>query len=189
MRMDESEMVKKHTIKTTVHAAIIFIGWISIPLTLEAYDAHHPDPMSILNGHVSHSSNGRLSYPKPIVNRMPKEVMHAGGRQPQRMYRRRKESRYVIKPEPYSIGSKQSDPELLGPQRTLQVSKTTITSDATKAVAVTSPTHDAFKIADARMTRDACIGMIGKEKFEVYVQKYGGEKGAIRRCLILKRLR
>jgi hypothetical protein len=39
------------------------------------------------------------------------------------------------------------------------------------------------------MTRNACISLIGQEKYNTYVQKYGGEKGALRRCLILKRIR
>ena len=101
------------------------------------------------------------------------------GRQPGRMYTRHKEGKYVIKPEPYSIASKKKDPELLGPQRTLP---------ATPAPEST-PAKTVAKKSAPGMSREACISLIGQEKFNTYVQKYGGEKGALRRCLILKRIR
>jgi len=96
-----------------------------------------------------------------------------------RMYVRQDEGKYVIKDEPYSLKSKKKDPELLGPQRTYE--HTTSTASASRTHTKTKTTSD--------MTRQQCISMIGQEKFDNYVQKYGGEKGALRRCLVLKRLR
>ncbi len=102
------------------------------------------------------------------------------GPNPDRMYVRHDEGRYVIRDEPYSIKSKKKDPELLGPQRT-----------STTAVASTSTpqTPHASSTTAPTMTKSDCISMIGETKFNQYVQKYGGEKGALRRCLILKRIR
>ena len=96
-----------------------------------------------------------------------------------RMYVRQDEGKYVIKEEPYSLKSKKKDPELLGPQRTY---------DHTARTASTSRTRTRNKAASG-MTRQQCVSMIGQAKFDRYVQKYGGEKGALRRCLVLKRLR
>jgi len=96
-----------------------------------------------------------------------------------RMYVRRDEGKYVIKDEPYSLKSKKKDPELLGPQRTYN--ETTHTAATTR--------QKTRHRAAAGMTRQQCVSMIGQAKFDRYVQKYGGEKGALRRCLVLKRLR
>jgi uncharacterized protein YceK len=95
-----------------------------------------------------------------------------------RMYVRKKEARYVIKDEPYSIASKKKDPELLGPQRTY-------TADATDTVSRVKKTRK----KSIGMTKESCISLIGEAKYNKYVQRYGGEAGAIRRCLVLKRLR
>jgi len=96
-----------------------------------------------------------------------------------RMYTQQDEGKYVIKPEPYSIKSKKKDPELLGPQRTYHAPSTTARR--------TRKAHTAP--SSSGMTRAACIEMIGQARYQSYVQKYGSEKGALRRCLILKRLR
>jgi hypothetical protein len=97
------------------------------------------------------------------------------------MYVRRDEGKYVIKDEPYSIKSKKKDPELLGPQRTYT---------ASAAPSASTPSRPArSKSAAKKMTKSECISLIGESKYNAYVQKYGGEKGALRRCLILKRLR
>ena len=176
--------MEKNMGRTSVMAGSLFIVAALLISPLKAYDSHHPDPMAILNGHVSHS--------RPAVKEEEKEDNATKGIQPWRMYKRRKEGQYVIKPEPYSIGSKKSDPELLGPQRTIQTAETVAASAASASAVVpppAPPVPSAPKAPDAGMTRDACIGMIGQEKFDAYVQKYGGEKGAIHRCLILKRLR
>ena len=162
---------------------LFFVGVLLLSHPMEAYDIHHPDPMAILNGHISHS--------RSRVNEK-KEDNATGKIQPWRMYKRHKEGQYIIKPEPYSIGSKKNDPELLGPQRTIQASKAVAASAASESAVVTPPVPPAPaapKMPAAGMTRETCIGMIGQEKFDAYVQKYGGEKGALHRCLILKRLR
>jgi hypothetical protein len=39
------------------------------------------------------------------------------------------------------------------------------------------------------MTKSSCVSLIGEAKYNSYVKKYGSEKGALRRCLIIKRLR
>jgi uncharacterized protein YceK len=95
-----------------------------------------------------------------------------------RMYVRKKEKKYVIKDEPYSIASKKKDPELLGPQRTYD-------ADATSTVKKTRRR----KRKNSKMTKESCISLIGEAKYNKYVQRYGGETGALRRCLVLKRLR
>ena len=95
------------------------------------------------------------------------------------MYVRKKEAQYVIKPEPYSVKSKKKDPELLGPQRTYQADASAPTKNATTTIRKKS----------AGMTKASCISLIGETKYNSYVKKYGGAKGALRRCLIIKRLR
>jgi len=94
-----------------------------------------------------------------------------------KMYMRQDDSKYVIRDEPYSIASKKKDPELLGPQRTY--------NGTSRAKTHTRVKHK----ATARMTKASCIRMIGEAKYNDYVQKYGGENGALRRCLVLKRIR
>ena len=173
--------MEKNIWRTSMIVGSMFMVAALLISPLEAYDSHHPNPMAILNGHVSHS--------RPVVKKEIKEVNATKKIQPWRMYKRRKEGQYVIKPEPYSIGSKKSDPELLGPQRTIQTAETVAATAAPVPAAVTPPAPSAPKTPTVGMTRDACIGMIGQEKFDAYVQKYGGEKGALHRCLILKRLR
>ena len=103
----------------------------------------------------------------------------ASGSNPSRMYVRKKEAQYVIKPEPYSVKSKKKDPELLGPQRTYHTDASSQTKTATTTTRKKS----------ARMTKASCISLIGEAKYNSYVKKYGGDKGALRRCLIIKRLR
>ncbi len=101
----------------------------------------------------------------------------------------RTESKYNLKPEPYSVGSNQKDPELLGPQRTIDVAKPTVavaTADTIeKPKSVTETTTTSSKLS---MSRDECISMIGQAKFDRYSKRFGGEAGAIKRCLILKKL-
>jgi hypothetical protein len=120
--------------------------------------------------HVPESQGEWVSEPKNVTKQRPKK---SG-----RMYTRRKESKYVIKPEPYSLASKKKDPELLGPQRTYSGNAAQkATQKSTKRKRASS------------MTKESCISLIGQTKYNTYVQKYGGEKGALRRCMILKRLR
>jgi hypothetical protein len=102
------------------------------------------------------------------------------GSHPERMYTRRAESKYVIKEEPYSLKSKKKDPELLGPQRTYH------SEDSSRTRTTRTETR---RNHTGGMTKASCISMIGEAKYNRYVKKYGGEKGALRRCLIIKRLK
>jgi len=106
-------------------------------------------------------------------------VTESGMSDPSRMYTRHEEEKYVIKPEPYSLSSKKKDPELLGPQRTYQAGNTPSQSSSAAP----------RRRSRAGMSKASCISMIGQAKYNSYVKKYGGEKGALRRCLILKRLK
>jgi len=133
-----------------------------------AYDAHHPDPMAFLNGN-HHSRPRDKENPRETLPRIQKW----------RMFQMHQEEKYVIQPEPYSLASQKQDPELLGPQRTLE--KTSGDTDQNRSEEIApSPV--------ITMTRTDCIAIIGEEKFNKYVTKYGGEKGALQRCRILKRL-
>ena len=105
----------------------------------------------------------------------------------------RTEHKYKLKPEPYSIGSKEKDPELLGPERTIE--ETTTQESATPVgVASAQPTvtapapTPAAPVLATTMSRGECISMIGADKFERYSKRFGGESGAIKRCTILKKL-
>jgi len=99
------------------------------------------------------------------------------------------EAKYQLKPEPYSISSKESDPELLGPQRTIEpvekveeVKVVTVEPENKQAEATAKPLNTA-------MTKAECVSMIGNTKFERYSKRFGGESGAIKRCAILKKLK
>ena len=141
--------------------------------TASARDSHHPDPMSILDG-----SFFKKRVRKPVVKAKEHNTTK---RQSGRMYTRRKERKYILKPEPYSLAVKKKDPELLGPQRTYKVGaevlSASIDANHTQPPKVTTPS----------ISTETCIAMIGKEKYDHYVEKYGGPKGALRRCLVLKR--
>jgi len=97
----------------------------------------------------------------------------------------RTEQKYKLKPEPYSVGSKEKDPELLGPQRTIK------TTDLNTGAAVKQPTATPApaKTLPNAMTKSECVSMIGSAKFERYSKRFGGESGAIKRCAILKKLK
>ncbi len=166
----------KTSVRIWIVAGLLANGGIS---TLHAYDIHHPNPMAILRGVHHHRAPRR-----PIIH--PRDTKRDAAKsriQPWRMFKRRKEGKYVIKPEPYSLTSHKSDPELLGPQQTLgsTVESNTTNRASSTAVVATKPTKG--------VTREECIGWIGQERYDAYVTKYGGEKGALRRCLILKRTR
>ena len=116
------------------------------------------------------------------------------------------DERYNLKPEPYSLASKEKDPELLGPQSTLKDNPLERTDDdiesedydnadsASSRAEVVSEVYDNSNANGKQksipsMSRSECINMIGFTKFNEYVKKFGGEGAAIRRCEILKRLR
>jgi len=96
------------------------------------------------------------------------------------MYQQRSEGLYKLKAEPYSVKHNKKDPELLGPQSTMSrravEHKTVIKKRrATKQ--------------RSSMTRSECISMVGKTKFNQYSKRFGGEKGVLKRCTIIKKLR
>ncbi len=95
------------------------------------------------------------------------------------------EARYNLKPEPYSVGSKEKDPELLGPQRTLKEPTQTMQT-ATSQPVTTSVSGGK---SSAGMSKSECVSMIGRAKFDRYSKRFGGESGAIKRCAILKKLK
>ncbi len=83
---------------------------------------------------------------------------------------------HKLKPEPYSLGSKKKDPELMGAESTTRAHVQNVNMDhkvSTNAIA---------------MNKSECISMVGQTKFDIYSKRFGGESGAIRRCTILKRL-
>jgi len=45
------------------------------------------------------------------------------------------------------------------------------------------------KKTDSPMTKAECVKMIGESKFTDYVSRFGGESGAVKRCVILKKLK
>jgi hypothetical protein len=108
------------------------------------------------------------------------------------------EARYNLKPEPYSVSSNEKDPELLGPQRTIEPTKEASTvASSTQATAVTpvpsvpevpKPTTPKPTLSSS-MSKSECISMIGQAKFDRYSKRFGGESGAIKRCAILKKLK
>jgi len=105
------------------------------------------------------------------------------------------ELKYNLKPEPYSTASKEKDPELLGPQRTIEVPSQTINVAAAKPIepptiqSAEAPTPISTSTVSNTMGKDECISMIGATKFERYSKRFGGESGAIKRCAILKKLK
>ena len=97
------------------------------------------------------------------------------------------EAKYNLKPEPYSVGSKEKDPELLGPQRTIETEK--VTASDTTQVSTSAPSKVSGSTLSASMSKSECISMIGQAKFDRYSKRFGGESGAIKRCAILKKLK
>ena len=123
---------------------------------------------------------------------------------------------YTPKPEPYSLASQEKDPELLGPQSTLKNNPLKGSSDeeletedydtnkqSSRAQIISEVYDNALYIgmennpssplctlqkSSHSITKSECIGMLGVDKFNEYVKRYGGESAAIRRCAILKRL-
>ena len=109
------------------------------------------------------------------------------------------EEKQKLKPEPYSLDSNQSDPELLGPQSTLENNPLARKDEEVEEIAPGDErslyTHesDSAKKEDTQkkqetkstMSKNRCIGLIGLSKFNEYSRKYGGERAAIQRCIIL----
>jgi len=95
------------------------------------------------------------------------------------------EAKYHLTPEPYSVSSNEKDPELLGPQRTITKPKDETTVQVSTVESINKPSAS----IRSSMTKDECISMIGRTKFERYSKRFGGESGAIKRCAILKKLK
>ncbi len=107
---------------------------------------------------------------------------------------------YKIRPEPYSLKSKQKDPELLGPQTTLKAPIDEAAREHAEEQAIQNHTNpERFlprdttpakptQTANGGMTRSRCISLIGEAKFEAYTKQYGSEAAALRRCVIIEKL-
>ena len=105
-----------------------------------------------------------------------------------------KESNYHLKPEPYSLDSKQKDPELLGPQSTL---KQPLDTAAEEHAEDEEPQFLAKDEDNSRqnqnsaslgMTKSKCIDLIGESKFNAYTRQFGSESAALRKCAIIERV-
>ena len=126
------------------------------------------------------------------------------------LYTQETEARYNLKPEPFSIDSNKTDPELLGPQTTIkreikkepeaivatndtaiktETPKTIESQPIVEAAKASTPAYSISTNNAAPMTKSECISMIGSDKFERYSKRFGGDSGAIKRCAILKRLK
>ena len=105
----------------------------------------------------------------------------------------RTEHKYKLKPEPYSVGSKEKDPELLEPQGTIQEADKSVELNTPVEIAADqpalAPTASTTTTLTSAMGKQECISMIGTAKFERYSKRFGGESGAIKRCAILKKLK
>ncbi len=97
----------------------------------------------------------------------------------------RTEHKYKLKPEPYSAGSKEKDPELLGPERTVKEPDQPMQAMASQP----AETPASAPKLQTSMSKRECISMIGQTKFERYSKRFGGEAGALKRCAILKKLK
>lgn len=103
------------------------------------------------------------------------------------------ESNYKLKPEPYSLDSKQHDPELLGPQSTLkrpleQNNLGSASSSGEEFLPKEPPRPTKAAPKAASMDRSHCVSLIGKSKYDEYTQRFGSEEAAIRKCIILQRV-
>lgn len=117
------------------------------------------------------------------------------------------EKNYSLKPEPYSIGSGEKDPELLGPQSTLKKSlpgseEGLTSSEMVEATRAERPQNDstseerfiardepkAPSASHPAMTRSRCIELIGQSDFDKYTRQFGSEAAALRKCIILERV-
>jgi len=104
------------------------------------------------------------------------------------------ERNYSLKPEPYSLDSKQKDPELLGPQSTLK--KNLASSEMVESPTLQRPepqpestlAAQAEKPAASVMTRSRCIELIGQADYDKYTRQFGSEQAALRKCIILERV-
>jgi hypothetical protein len=71
-------------------------------------------------------------------------------------------------------------PEYMYPETTKKPSVQTQVQEHTETPATLADTPQ------SAMTKEACIAMIGQEKFDKYTQMLGGEDAAIKRCVMLR---
>jgi len=114
---------------------------------------------------------------------------------------------YNFKPEPFSLDSKQNDPELLGPQSTLKKSLTSTEANLNDSSKTEVPNNlDDPDLAEGflaknngssnkkpstshqPMTKSRCIELIGQSDFDKYTKQFGSQKAALRKCTILERV-
>ncbi len=90
-----------------------------------------------------------------------------------------KKSSTVKKPK--TIASKEATPS----------SKKIVKKQPTSEANNTSKKHPSAQTTktDTPMTKTECVKMIGESKFSDYVNRFGGESGAVKRCVILKKLK
>jgi hypothetical protein len=103
------------------------------------------------------------------------------------------ERNYSLKPEPYSLDSNENDPELLGPQSTLEKPLSDLNSSRSSSIAneeISGEKGDtSFSSSPvSAMTRSRCMDMIGQRKFQEYSRRFGNEEAALRKCAILERV-
>jgi len=102
------------------------------------------------------------------------------------------ESNYHLKPEPYSLDSNERDPELLGPQSTLQRPLEPNSLDAASTAEEFLPKEEPKQTESSSKTtpmdRSRCISLIGKAKYDEYTKRFSSEEAAIRKCIILQRV-
>jgi len=148
----------------------ISIGLFASSAILWGHGGKHPSPMDFLNGNFHNHRSHKVTEEANATL------------QPQRMYNMRREAKYVIKPEPYSLKSKKSDPELLGPQRM-------ISTDSIASMETNTTCEIPSQKLTANPNEDECKALLGQDRFDAYIAKYGGVKEAIKKCLIYKRTR
>ncbi len=141
--------------------------------------------------------SGCLPIPRPKLPEIPDQNKTSG-----RMWddTRAIEENYKLRPEPYSLDSKQKDPELLGPQSTLKnnalakndnditVSGATTSDEQITTTDIRPTVSKPESSAKPPMDRSRCISLIGQAKFNEYAQRFGSEEAAIRRCAIMERV-
>ncbi|MFT7879199.1 MAG: hypothetical protein ABXS91_02290 [Sulfurimonas sp.] len=59
-------------------------------------------------------------------------------------------------------------------------------SDKVQSTPVKKTQDKEESLSSETMTKEECIAMIGKEKFEKYTEMFSGEAAAIKRCRLLK---
>lgn len=82
-----------------------------------------------------------------------------------------KESRYALKPEPYSVGSNQKDPELLGPQRTIEKPKLEQTQSKTIVDPITNNVTTVEPVSKTGVTSASSLSSNGTSSETMAIPK------------------